>query len=99
MRSSRTGIRSVPGIWRTIWPSWPGMVPGHRGWCAALHGGRRVGRGHLDPRRRERDGCRTLHKDDPFWKASLRKSVRVGHWAKPYWSPVFADCMGTLGIA
>ncbi len=28
-----------------------------------------------------------LYKDDPFWKAGLRKLVRVSHWAKAYWSP------------
>jgi len=24
----------------------------------------------------------SFYKDDPFWKAGLRKSVRVSHWAK-----------------
>ena len=40
----------------------------------------------------------TFYKDDPFWKAGLRKSVRVSHWAKAYWSPAFTDCMRTSGI-
>ena len=30
---------------------------------------------------------------DPFWTAGLRKSVRVSHWAKAYWSPAFATCV------
>ena len=34
-----------------------------------------------------------FYKDDPFWKAGLRKSVQVSHWAKAFWSPAFADCM------
>lgn len=38
-----------------------------------------------------------LYKNDPFWKAGLRASVRVSHWAKAYWSPAFADCMGVFG--
>lgn len=33
-----------------------------------------------------------LYRDDPFWKAGLRKSVRVSHWAKAFWSPEFTDC-------
>jgi uncharacterized protein len=40
-----------------------------------------------------------FYKDDPFWKAGLRRSVRVSHWAKAYWSPAFTDCAGTLGVA
>ncbi len=39
-----------------------------------------------------------LCKDDPFWKAGLRKSVQVSHWAKAYWSPPFTDCMAALGV-
>jgi uncharacterized protein YciI len=39
-----------------------------------------------------------FYKDDPFWKAGLRKSVRVSHWAKAYWSPAFTACMGASGI-
>ena len=41
----------------------------------------------------------TFYKDDPFWKAGLRKSVRVSHWAKAYWSPAYAECMRASGIA
>ena len=37
-----------------------------------------------------------FYEDDPFWKAGLRKSVRVSHWAKAFWSPAFADCMAAL---
>ena len=40
-----------------------------------------------------------FYKDDPFWTAGLRKSVRVSHWAKALWSPAFADCMRTIGAA
>lgn len=39
-----------------------------------------------------------FYKDDPFWKAGLRKSVRVSHGAKAYWSPAFTGCMGASGI-
>ncbi len=39
-----------------------------------------------------------FYKNDPFWKAGLRKSVRVSHWAKAYWSPAFAACMGLSGV-
>lgn len=38
-----------------------------------------------------------IYKDDPFWKAGLRKSVQVNHWAKAYWSPAFTRCMGEIG--
>lgn len=38
----------------------------------------------------------SFYKEDPFWKAGLRKSVRVSHWAKAYWSPAFAECMDAL---
>jgi uncharacterized protein YciI len=38
-----------------------------------------------------------LCKDDPFWKAGLRKSVQVSHWAKAHWSPAFTDCVAALG--
>jgi len=38
----------------------------------------------------------SFYKDDPFWKAGLRKSVRVSHWAKAYWSPAFTECMVAL---
>jgi uncharacterized protein YciI len=30
---------------------------------------------------------------DPFWIAGLRKSVRVSHWAKAFWSAPFVACM------
>ena len=38
-----------------------------------------------------------LYQDDPFWKAGLRKSVRVSHWAKAYRSQAFTDCVAALG--
>ena len=38
-----------------------------------------------------------LCRDDPFWIAGLRKSVRVSHWARAHWSPPFAGCMAALG--
>ena len=38
----------------------------------------------------------SFYKDDPFWKAGLRKSVRVSLWAKAFWSPAFTECMETL---
>lgn len=41
----------------------------------------------------------TLYKDDPFWKAGLRKSVQVSHWAKAFWSPAFTECMAAFGVA
>ena len=40
-----------------------------------------------------------LYKDDPFWRAGLRKSVRVSHWAKAFWSRAFADCVNAFGAA
>ncbi len=40
----------------------------------------------------------TFYKDDPFWKAGLRKSVRVSQWAKTYRSPACADCMRASGV-
>jgi len=40
----------------------------------------------------------TFYKDDPFWKAGLRKSVRVSDWAKAYWSPAYAACMRASGV-
>ena len=39
-----------------------------------------------------------LCKDDPFYKAGLRESVRVSHWAKAHWSPPFIECMAALGV-
>lgn len=38
-----------------------------------------------------------FYRRDPFWTAGLRKSVRVSHWAKAFWSPSFARCMATAG--
>ena len=38
----------------------------------------------------------TLCRDDPFWQAGLRKSVRISHWAKAFWSPAFATCMAAF---
>ncbi|ARV18049.1 hypothetical protein AEP_01096 [Curvibacter sp. AEP1-3] len=35
----------------------------------------------------------SLYQEDPFWKAGLRKSVKVSHWAKAHWSPAFTECM------
>ena len=34
-----------------------------------------------------------LLRQDPLWVAGLRRSVRVSHWAKAFWSPPFAACM------
>jgi len=38
-----------------------------------------------------------FYQDDPFWKAGLRRSVTVSHWAKAHWSPAFSDCMAAFG--
>jgi uncharacterized protein len=35
----------------------------------------------------------SLYVEDPFWKAGLRKSVRVNVWSKAFWSPAFSDCI------
>jgi uncharacterized protein YciI len=40
-----------------------------------------------------------FYKEDPFWKAGLRKSVSVNHWAKAFWSPAFTACMAAIGAA
>lgn len=40
-----------------------------------------------------------LLRNDPFWKAGLRRSVRVNHWARAFWSPAFADCVSAFGAA
>jgi uncharacterized protein len=37
-----------------------------------------------------------LTQEDPFWKAGLRKSVRVSVWGKAFWSPAFAHCVEQL---
>ncbi len=39
-----------------------------------------------------------LHQD-PFWIAGLRKSVRVSHWARAFWSAPFAACIKAAGAA
>ena len=39
-----------------------------------------------------------FYKNDPFWRAGLRKSVRVSHWAKAHWSPASTACMEASGI-
>jgi uncharacterized protein YciI len=44
-----------------------------------------------------KDAAEVLCKEDPFWKAGLRKSVRVSHWAKAFWSQEFTDCMVAFG--
>jgi uncharacterized protein YciI len=46
-----------------------------------------------------KEDAEAFYKEDPFWKAGLRKSVRVSHWAKAFWSPAFTVCMNTLGAA
>lgn len=38
-----------------------------------------------------------LYQADPLWKAGLRRSVRIHHWAKAFWSPGFTDCMNSFG--
>ena len=37
-----------------------------------------------------------LYQYDPFWRAGLRKSVRVSHWAKAHWSAPFTACMASF---
>ncbi|GAC1348049.1 MAG: hypothetical protein NVSMB18_35020 [Acetobacteraceae bacterium] len=39
-----------------------------------------------------------IYRDDPFWKADLRKSVQVSHWAKAHWSPAFTQCMAATDL-
>lgn len=46
-----------------------------------------------------KSAAEALYKEDPFWKAGLRKSVRVSVWAKAVWSPAFSECMNTIGNA
>jgi hypothetical protein len=41
----------------------------------------------------------TSYQADPFWTDGLRRSVRVHHWAKAFWSPGFTECMHALGAA
>jgi uncharacterized protein YciI len=38
----------------------------------------------------------SFYKEDPFWKAGLRKSVRVSHWAKAHWSNAFTECIQAM---
>lgn len=40
---------------------------------------------------------KAFYQGDPFWKAALRKPVRVSHWAKAHWSAAFTDCVIALG--
>jgi uncharacterized protein YciI len=46
-----------------------------------------------------KEAVEALYKNAPFWKAGLRKSVRVSHWAKAFWSLPFTDCMTAIGAA
>lgn len=39
----------------------------------------------------------SFYKEDPFWKAGLRKSVRVSVWSKAFWSPAFTECINAVG--
>ncbi|HEY8906555.1 MAG TPA: YciI family protein [Rhodoferax sp.] len=41
----------------------------------------------------------SFYQADPFWQAGLRKSVRVSHWAKAFWSPAFTECVRGLKTA
>jgi uncharacterized protein len=43
-----------------------------------------------------KDDVNALYQEDPFWRAGLRKSVRVSHWAKAVWSSAFAECIETI---
>lgn len=47
----------------------------------------------------DRAAVEALTREDPFWRAGLRRSVRVHHWAKAVWSAPFAACMETLDTA
>ena len=42
-------------------------------------------------------GVRALCEADPFWRAGLRRSVRISHWAKAHWSERFARCLAGVG--
>lgn len=46
-----------------------------------------------------RDAVEAIYRNDPFWKAGLRASVRVSHGAKAFRSPAFTDGMAALGAA
>ena len=39
-----------------------------------------------------------FYQSDPFWIAGLRRSVRVYHWGRAFWSPSFTDCMSSFGV-
>lgn len=47
----------------------------------------------------DRAAVEALTREDPFWQAGLRRSVRVHHWAKAVWSAPFAACMEALDTA
>ena len=47
----------------------------------------------------DKAAAEAFYKDDPFWKAGLRKSALVSHWARAYWSPAFTECMGAFAAA
>ena len=46
----------------------------------------------------DKAAAEALYKEDPFWKAGLRKSVRVSVWAKAFWSPSFTECIDGIGV-
>lgn len=47
----------------------------------------------------DRAAVEALYQADPFWTAGLRRSVRVHHWAKAFWSPGFIDCMRFFDVS
>ena len=44
-----------------------------------------------------KSAAESLYKGDPFWRAGLRKSAIVSHWAKAHWSASFANCAHVSG--
>ena len=46
-----------------------------------------------------KEAAEALLRQDPFWVAGLRESVRVSHWAKAFWSMPFAACMEAASAA
>lgn len=85
-------------------------MPAHLAFLAA-HGTRLIAAGALRPtpdaaptggiwilEAETQAAAEALYKNDPFWRAGLRKSVHVSHWAKAYWSPAFTACMEASGI-
>ena len=40
-----------------------------------------------------KEAAEALLRQDPFWIAGLRRSVRVSYWARAFWSTPFAACM------